>query len=161
MSYHITKKEARNQDDDQHRRKNKAAVGEPLGREPNIQASPSTTFMQQQRKSISPILWLFGWPLDDFLTPPTTEQVEVPLTMYIPAEIESLDASGVVHVLELGVGLQDVQNSAVSLPQELEPRHHHLTVGPFFLALLSHRGKHDALGGGLGFEVTHLSCLDQ
>lgn len=79
----------------------------------------------------------------------------------LPAEVEGLDAGGVVDVLELGVGLEDVQHGSVGLPEELEPRHHHLPVGPLLLTLLRHGGKHDALGGSLGLKVAHLGRLHQ
>lgn len=78
-----------------------------------------------------------------------------------PAEVERLDARGVVHVLQLGVGLKDIQNRPVRLPEELEPRNHHLAIGAFLFPLLRHGGKHDALGSGLRFQVSHLGGFHQ
>ena len=82
-------------------------------------------------------------------------------TLFKPAEVEGLDAGGVVNVLELGVGLEDVQHRAVGLPEELQPRYHHLAVGSLLLSILRHCGKHDALGGCFSLEVSHLRRFHQ
>ena len=78
-----------------------------------------------------------------------------------PAEVKGLDTRGVVNVLELGVGLEDVQHGAVSLPQKFQPRDHHLPVCAFLLSFFGHSRQHDALRGGFRFQVPHLGCFHQ
>lgn len=43
-------------------------------------------------------------------------------------------------------GLEDFEDGAVGLPQELEPGHHHVAVGALLVRVLRHGRQHDALG---------------
>ena len=80
-----------------------------------------------------------------------TETAELGLAGVFGAELEGLVGGRLVHELEAGVVLEDVQDRTVGLPQELEPWCYDGTVGAVARLLSRNGGEEDRLGslGGL------------
>jgi hypothetical protein len=70
-----------------------------------------------------------------------------------------------VHQLEAGVVLEDVEHSAVGLPQELEPWCNNGAVGPVAGLLARNGGEEDGLWGFRGLEIVDVlrlcRCLER
>jgi hypothetical protein len=80
-----------------------------------------------------------------------TETAELGLAGVLGAELEGLVGSRLVHELEAGIVLEDVQDRSVGLPQELEPWCDDGTVGAVAGLLSGDGGEENRLGslGGL------------
>ena len=74
------------------------------------------------------------------------ETAELGLAGILGAELEGLVGGRLVHELQTGVVLEDVQDSAVCLPQELEPWRDDGTVGVVARLLAGDGGEEDGLG---------------
>jgi hypothetical protein len=74
------------------------------------------------------------------------ETAELGLAGILGAELEGLVGGRLVHQLQTGVVLEDVEDSAVSLPQELEPWGDNGAVGSVAGLLTRDGGEEDRLG---------------
>ena len=82
-----------------------------------------------------------------------TKTTELGLTGVLETELEGLQGGGLVHNLETGIVLQNLENRTVGFPQELEPRSHDSAVSAVAGLLTGNGGEQDSLGGFDGFEI--------
>lgn len=92
----------------------------------------------------------------DVVSEKLTESSELGLSGVLEAEIEGLHGSALVQHLEASIVAEDVKDSSVSLPKELEPRGDNGTVGSITRLLARDGGKEDGLGGLTGFQVVNV-----
>lgn len=83
-----------------------------------------------------------------------TQSAELGLAGVAETELEGLEGDCLVHDLESGVVLEDVQNGAVCLPQELEPGCHDGAVGSVAGLLAGNGRQEDGFGCLAGLKVT-------
>lgn len=87
-----------------------------------------------------------------------TQSSKLSLSRVMQAEIESLMSGRLVHDLQPGVVLQNFEDSAIRLPQKLEPWCHNGSVCSIFGLFAGHSGKEESLGSLGGFQVIDVSC---
>jgi hypothetical protein len=85
-----------------------------------------------------------------------TETAELGLAGVLLAELEGLQSSRLVHNLETGIVLEDLENGAVGLPEELQPRGNNGTVGTVAGLLTRDSGEENSLGGLDGFQILNV-----
>ena len=85
-----------------------------------------------------------------------TQAAELGLTGVLLAELEGLQGSRLVHYLETGIVLQDLEDGAVGLPQELEPRGDDGAVGTVARLFTGDGCKEDGLGGLDGLQILNV-----
>mmetsp|Transcript_62657 Transcript_62657/g.110602 ORF Transcript_62657/g.110602 Transcript_62657/m.110602 type:complete len:646 (-) Transcript_62657:277-2214(-) len=83
------------------------------------------------------------------------ESLELQHTVVLQTELERLLAERVVSLLQLGDLVQKLQNGAVTLPKELEPRNNDFSVGAVLRDFLGHGREHNTLGSLLLIKVRH------
>lgn len=84
------------------------------------------------------------------------QSAEFGLAGVTETELEGLEGDGLVHNLESGVVLENVQNGAVSLPQEFEPGSDNGAVGSVACLLAGDGRQEDGLRGLTGLEITNI-----
>ena len=89
-----------------------------------------------------------------------TETSELSLTGVLLAEVEGLVSGGLVHDLKTGVVLEDVENGAVGLPQELQPGSDNRAVCPVAGLLTRDSGEEDRLRGLHGLKIADIVELN-
>lgn len=92
----------------------------------------------------------------EMVTEQLAQSAEFGLAGVTKTELEGLEGDSLVHNLESGVVLEDVQNSAVSLPQELEPRSDDGAVGSVACLLARDGRQKNGLRGLAGLEITNI-----
>jgi hypothetical protein len=92
----------------------------------------------------------------DVVAQELTQAAELGLAGVLLAELEGLQGSRLVHNLETGIVLQDLENGAVGLPQELEPRSDDGAVGTVARLLTGDSRKEDGLGGLNGLQILNV-----
>jgi len=83
------------------------------------------------------------------------QSAEFGLAGVAETELEGLESDGLVHNLESGVVLENVQNGAVGLPQELQPGSDNGAVGSVACLLTGDGRQEDGLGGLAGLEIAN------
>jgi hypothetical protein len=83
----------------------------------------------------------------DVVAQELTQATELGLAGVLLAELEGLQGGRLVHDLKAGIVLQNLEDGAVSLPQELEPRGDNGAVGTVARLLTGDSGEEDSLGG--------------
>lgn len=92
----------------------------------------------------------------EMVTEQLAQSAEFGLAGVTETELEGLEGDGLVHDLKSGVVLEDVQDGAVSLPQELEPGSDDSAVGSVACLLARDGRKKDRLRGLAGLEITNI-----
>lgn len=92
----------------------------------------------------------------DVVAQELTQAAELSLAGVLLAELEGLEGSRLIHDLETGIVLQDLEDGAVSLPQELEPRGDNGAVGTVARLLTGDSSKEDGLGGLDGLQILNV-----
>jgi hypothetical protein len=86
-----------------------------------------------------------------------TETAELGLTGVLLAELEGLQSSRLVHDLETGIVLENLENGAVGLPEELQPGGDNGAVGTVAGLLTGDSSEENSLGGLDGFQILDVS----
>lgn len=97
----------------------------------------------------------------EMVTEQLAQSAEFGLAGVTETELEGLEGDGLVHDLESGVVLEDVQNGAVSLPQELEPGSDNGAVGSVACLLAGDGRQKDGLRGLTGLEIANIGKVSR
>jgi hypothetical protein len=89
----------------------------------------------------------------DVVTEKLAETAELGLAGVLLAELEGLQSSRLVHDLEAGIVLEDLEDGAVGLPEELQPGGDNGAVGTVARLLTGDSGEENGLGGFDGFQI--------
>lgn len=90
-----------------------------------------------------------------------TQPAELRVALVLQAELERLLSYHAVHLGELDIVSQNLENVAVCLPEKLEPWRHQLAICPVLVGLVGYVAEHEILGALLLVQVVNLlnNCL--
>lgn len=94
----------------------------------------------------------------DMVAEQLAETSELGLASVLEAEVKGLGSGALVEDLQTGVVSENVEDSSVGLPQELEPGSDDRSVCAVSGLLTRDCGKEDRLGGLTGLEVVDAGC---
>ena len=89
----------------------------------------------------------------DVVAEQLAKTAELSLASVLETELEGLQGGGLVHDLETGIVLQDLEDGTVGLPQELQPWSNDCAIGAVPGLLTGDGGQQDGFGGLDGLQV--------